>query len=1497
MINRRTYELMSNRNRQNFGAHKENRYAIRKFNIGIASVLFGATVLLSMTHEAKAAETNTSLTQKSEIAPSINELSNHNEQKTASPMPVETESEKVGSDTLETPIDNKHKDQEDITAQADTLKVESVSNSLNDIATNTPSDDVIHEGQENTNNETKQLENATVKQNSFRSVANNAVDHPSPSPEAKTTQIEVEGIEETVYRKEVPVLQGSKVAQTLGMNRGLGQGRESLGIILPENAKLYIRQAKEQNESDLRVSLMTNDGQFNKNEVVPKSGEWVAISTGLDSAAFVYLPRGLDNPPLIDFYVEHNNMKALPTYRRGQSQEAFETQWVDQDSSYAYVDGTYNALLIPRVDRDRILNMKNQQGDTAFRNLDEMIDYYDDIIQKYNKWVGLNDNPNSVDFNLGQKYFTVANQNGYGLAYWSWDHMGSNDQSIHSYLTKGWLALHEVGHGFDGWLTDDPKMPLLEVWNNILANEYQMNVEKEEKGWLYQGDQEGFQRYVQDELLDKEVYRHINEFSLKERLDFMTRIVRLTTIEGLTEMLQKLRVESSKNSLSIDMPAWVGEYWLANRGYNGLAYFDLFKIDTPQYLEERLNAYTHSYIYPLAMLIEDEAERQKYVEKLGLATIYELVKSSDIADTQVTAPATIRLSLNGHTLPNGSKVQLLDGTVKVAEAIVENGVAKFDQIRAGVYKVVAPLTEALALPAHAYLVVRENRNNEKTLDYSQIDITQKAISQKVSLQGLSNWEFATVSYDPSTKQVQYRQNKGQPHLHFNDEYAHVTIKKQDGTVVFDQSFIGNDEGSSVSNDYTLEYSDQIIVKHREPSRRQIKRIETGEEMSLPESGKETVTYTLTEKGFKVIDETMENVETRYTETIKNDIHTLIEKINAAPSNDYRTQLYRLVQDVSEVSSEIEKEALMAQLEPYLDKQVVTPLTVKPIEYNNQVISGQTSNQASVQVTLPSGEVLNTQADETGAFTINVSKSQTLALNDTVQVVATKESETSSQVESIKVTDTISPESPVIFPTQAGSKEVKGSAEPNTILEFRFQNGTIVTTDVLDNGTWTIKVPETLNLEYNDQIIAKTIDKAGNVSELTFKNVIDTIRPVRPVVTNTEAGSHIIWGYGETYKDEIHVRLPNNRLVSTKVGRNGTWMIGVPWDITLNVGNRVYVFEVDKAGNYSLPGIGRIVDTKAPEAPKVDEVTSESENIKGIAEPNSTVTVIFPDGTTNEVTVNEAGEFTANIPIDLAGGEKIQIKATDQSTNESPVTEVTVKAIVISEEPVEDPGKNETEEELAENSGKDETTEEPVEGSGENETAEEPVEDSGVDKTEEELAENSGKDETTEEPVEGSGENETAEEPVENSEVDEIAEEPIENSEEAETPEDDQKAEVDHNPELTQSIIDKQEANPKPLTEEMTRVDPSNIEAKTMISLQQSELLSQSIPKEPSGKTNIIIQAKVVGKDKDNHNSRDTILPNTGTSTDNTRTGWIMSLFGFGVLAHFYRRKQKDTTQS
>ena len=50
------------------------------------------------------------------------------------------------------------------------------------------------------------------------------------------------------------------------------------------------------------------------------------------------------------------------------------------------------------------------------------------------------------------------------------------------------------------------------------------------------------------------------------------------------------------------------------------------------------------------MLIQDKAELQRIKQKLNLATEYELVKSSDLADTSVYSNAEITLNLNGQTL-------------------------------------------------------------------------------------------------------------------------------------------------------------------------------------------------------------------------------------------------------------------------------------------------------------------------------------------------------------------------------------------------------------------------------------------------------------------------------------------------------------------------------------------------------------------------------------------------------------------------------------------------------------------------------------------------------------------------------------------------------------------------------------------------------------------------------------------------------------------------------
>ena len=157
-----------------------------------------------------------------------------------------------------------------------------------------------------------------------------------------------------------------------------------------------------------------------------------------------------------------------------------------------------------------------------------------------------------------------------------------------------------------------------------------------------------------------------------------------------------------------DVPRWINTYWLADNGINGTAYFDLYKINLPQTLKDQLDTYNNTYTYPLSLLINNPEEQQRLTQKLGLSTPYELVKSSDLADTSVRADAEVSLNLNGQTLPDNVKVSLMEGTQEVASAEVVDGKAVFPQVRAGVYKIVAPLSTTYALPESEYIVVKES---------------------------------------------------------------------------------------------------------------------------------------------------------------------------------------------------------------------------------------------------------------------------------------------------------------------------------------------------------------------------------------------------------------------------------------------------------------------------------------------------------------------------------------------------------------------------------------------------------------------------------------------------------------------------------------------------------------------------------------------------------------------------------------------------------------------
>ncbi|MGX0563384.1 large repetitive protein [Staphylococcus schleiferi] len=1328
----------------------QQQFGIRKYKVGIVSVMFASFIYINIGHSAQAAELPASHESGSSITHSnVNTVEKKEVPEAGEHTALKSE-DSVDATTVTHVESAVNKDKVINHTQAE--QPTNADTATRDTTAKAPqSDKQDAEIGQQTGETTFRAADSSVPE------ANEADIH-APAPQAQAQPKTVEKIPEKVYEKSIPVMKHPKNAQTLGMGRGIGQGRESLGVIVPAHTKLYIRQVHPQNNDELHVSLMTDDSQQNKSKVIPKTGEWVSVEAAIDSAAFVNLPRGLNHQPLVDFYIQNNLGRALPTYRRGQSQSDFEAQWEKQDASYAFVEGEHISFLIPKEDRQRISKMKQSQG-SAFKNLDEMIDYYDDVISKYSQWAGLNEDPQSPNYNVEMKYFTMADKNGYGLAYWTWDHMGSNSASLHGYLQPGWLALHEVGHGYDGWMVGDSRMELLEVWNNIFANEYQTKVQGIKNGWLYENRQQAFQQRIHDQILKNPQQFSYANIGLRDRLDFMTRMVRLTGIEGLTQMLQSVREEASQGPVTKDVPRWINTYWLANHGYNGLAYFDLYHIDIPTSLKDTVNAYPNSYIYPLALLIENETERQKYVKQLGLSTAYELVRSSDLKESTIKASATVTVDQQGQVLPDGSTIKLIDGTTQVAEATIVNGKAQFEQIRPGIYKIVAPLSKDAALPEHAYLIVKEKGENVATVTYPALQHRQTAMTERIVLQGISNREFVNIEYQPEHQKVIYRQNNVQPHFYFTDEYAHITIKNQNGKILLDQSLIGKETAEGKVATFDLKDGDTITVKHREPqSRRQVWRIENHTQLKLPQPEKETVTYTLTDKGFIVEGETTEAAEKRYAEQMQEDVTQLIQRLKAEPNRDYRIPLYRIVQGVQHMDV-IEKEKLMQQLQPYLQEMVTNHTeqpTVSSTERDKGFITGDASENAWVTVTYPSGTMTKVQADEYGYWETAIPEREALQVNDQLAIVATLPGKFPSPPLYVKVTDTIAPPPPQVDDFVENTSTMTGTSALHTTILVTLPNKKTLQTNTVE-GKWSIEIPPSTPQTADDTIFVQAIDDVGNRSAINYVTPIDNTPPVQPQVTVTEAGKHIIWGHGEKYKDTIEVTLPNNEIIKTKVGRNLTWMIGVPFHTELRAGSKISVIEIDCSGNRSQPGIGQVVDTTPPQTPTVDLLQQGTPVLTGKAEPKSKIIVTINEKTMLEAQVHQDGTWEINNPAiaTIQADDNVSVKAVDESANVSPLIFVKVQPMTKAPETIESVKDSET----SAHTNASETPSVPVETP---EVMEQPKTENNVEATETE--------ETPEKEV--PVETEVASGPVESPEMVEEskAEDKVESTEEAEMPE-------------------------------------------------------------------------------------------------------------------------------
>ena len=239
---------------------------------------------------------------------------------------------------------------------------------------------------------------------------------------------------ETTVQKELYTLPSVSDINITGTYRGNGHDRQNLGIYMKQGASFEIRQTNKKLNQDLTLQCLNNDSQTEKNYTIPKNGDWVTVTVDYDSVPFIRTIYGTEEKTEIEMR-NLQGTEELTYYYYQDNEEEFFNKWRNNNHSYAVIENDRATFLVPIKDRDLIV--KNDGNSYNFKSIDEMLEYYHDFVEQYDRYLGLSyDTDNSLNKNIKTKFFVKANKHGAGAAYYSANHTAQNGDSISGYLSR-----------------------------------------------------------------------------------------------------------------------------------------------------------------------------------------------------------------------------------------------------------------------------------------------------------------------------------------------------------------------------------------------------------------------------------------------------------------------------------------------------------------------------------------------------------------------------------------------------------------------------------------------------------------------------------------------------------------------------------------------------------------------------------------------------------------------------------------------------------------------------------------------------------------------------------------------------------------------------------------------------------------------------------------------------------------------------------------------------
>jgi len=426
-----------------------------------------------------------------------------------------------------------------------------------------------------------------------------------------------------------------------------------------------------------------------------------------------------------DIFKSQSLIKTLDYYLYGDNENQFFQTWNNSQNSFSVIESDRITFLVPIKDKNMFLNQSNAN---YFRNIKEMLKYYDDIFETYDKFIGLEKNTqDKLHRNVVTKFFVKANNsysNPNALAYYGKNYCAAVGDSIEDYTYKGWLVLHEIGHGYEGDIGDND-INLGEAQNNVFA--YYMEkqyLEEGNLGWMgFTPQKEKTWNEIRanipygkkfNYLIDEQDYTGTKTDHYHVRLYMMINMLNKIGFQKPMATLYKNSREDHYYGMGATKEAdLIAESFSEASECNFIPYLESWHMEITEELKQEIKEKEYPIIYYLRDLVESDTQAEVIKNDLGLEGIYSLVTNKEIEGYNLKGNAQIQLSIENYTKLKGNNVILKSGNqvIKTVEITSQN--IKFTNIPIGVYQI-------------------ELENNNYVLDTGYLIISQNQTTNLIS---------------------------------------------------------------------------------------------------------------------------------------------------------------------------------------------------------------------------------------------------------------------------------------------------------------------------------------------------------------------------------------------------------------------------------------------------------------------------------------------------------------------------------------------------------------------------------------------------------------------------------------------------------------------------------------------------------------------------------------------------------------------------------------------